>query len=75
MARTGVCRVSALTYYVVIEHSIIFIGIGDVDMRSFHWHGIDIGFPCLLGYNKQERPQVVDHYIIKHFTYSLKIDH
>ena len=71
MARTGVYRVSVLAYYVVMEHSTIFIGIGDVDTRSFHRHGRDIGFPCLLGYNKQERPPVVDHYIYKHFTYSL----
>ena len=34
MARIGVYRVNALAYYVVIEHSIIFTGIGDVDMRS-----------------------------------------
>ena len=31
MARTGVYMVSALAYYVVMEHSTIFIGIGDVD--------------------------------------------
>ena len=72
MARTGVYRVSALAYYVVMEHSTIFTGIGDVDTRSFHRHGRDTGFPCLLGYSKQERPPVVDHYIYKHFTYSLK---
>ena len=72
MARTGVYRVSVLTYYVMMEHSTIFTEIGDVDMRSFHQHGRDTGFPCLLGYNKQERPPVVDHYIYKHFTYSLK---
>ena len=72
MARTGVYRVSALAYYVVMEHSTIFAGIGDVDTRSFHQHDIDTGFPCLLWYNKQERPPVVDHYIFKHFTYSLK---
>ena len=36
MARTGVYRVSALAYYVVMEHSTIFTGIGDVDTRSFH---------------------------------------
>ena len=72
MARTGVHRVSALAYYVVMEHSTIFTKIADVDTRSFHWHGRDIGFPCLLGYNKPERPLVVDHYIYKHFTYSLK---
>ena len=72
MARTGVYRVSALAYYVVMEHSTIFTGIGDVDTRSYHWHGRDTGFSCLLGYNKQERPHVVDHYIYKHFTYSLK---
>ena len=52
MARTGVYRVSALAYYAVMEHSIIFIGIGDVDKRSFHRHGRDTSFPCLLGYNK-----------------------
>ena len=55
MARTGVYRVSALAYYVVMEHSTIFTGIGDVDTRFFHRHGRDTGFPCLLGYNKQER--------------------
>ena len=63
MARIGVYRVSALAYYVVMEHSTIFTGIGDVDMRSFHRHGRDTGFPWLLGYNKQERPPVVEHYI------------
>ena len=63
MARTGVYRVSELAYYVVMEHSTIFTGKGDVDTRSFHRHGKDIGFPCLLGYSKQERPPVVDHYI------------
>ena len=63
MARIGVYRVSALAYYVVMEHSTIFTGIGDVDMRSFYRHGRDTGFPCLLGYNKQERPPVVEHYI------------
>ena len=52
MARTGVYRVSALACYVVMEPSTIFIGIGDVDTRSFYWHGRDTGFPCLLGYNK-----------------------
>ena len=36
VARTGVYRVSPLAYYVVMEHSTIFTGIGDVDMRSFH---------------------------------------
>ena len=59
-----------LAYYVVMENSTIFTEIGDVDTRSFHRHGRDIVFPCLLGYNKQERPPVVNHY--KHFTYSLK---
>ena len=72
MARTGVYRVSALAYYVVMEHSTIFTGIGDVDTRSFHRHDRDTSFPCLQGYNKQERPQVVDHYIYKHFTHNLK---
>ena len=72
MAHTGEYRVSALAYYVVMEHSTIFIGICDMDTRSFHRHSRDIGFLCLLGYNKQERPPVVDHYIYKHFTYSLK---
>ena len=72
MARTGVYRVSALAYYVVMEHSTIFTGIGDVDKRSFHRHDRNTGFPCLLGYNKHEMPLVVDHYIYKHFTYSLK---
>ena len=61
-----------LTYYVVMEHSTIFTGISDVDTRAFHRHGRNIGFSCLLGYNKEERPPVVDHYIYKHFTYSLK---
>ena len=69
MARTGVYMVSALAIYVVMKHSTIFTGIGDVDTRSFHWHGRDTCFLCLLGYNKQERPQVVDH---QYFTYSLK---
>ena len=50
MACTGVYRVSALAYYVVMEHSTIFTRIDDVDTRSFHRHGRDIGFPCLLGY-------------------------
>ena len=72
MARTGVYRVSALAYYVVMEHSTIFTEIGDMDTRSFYRHGRDTCFPCLLGCNKKERPQVVDHYIYKHFTYSLK---
>ena len=72
MARTGVYRVSALAFCVVIEHSTIFTGIGDVDTRSFHGYGRDTGFPCLLGYNKLERPLMVDHYIYKHLTYSLK---
>ena len=72
MAHTGVHRVSVLAYYVVMEHSTIITGIGDVDTRSFHRHGRDIGFPGLLGYNKQERPQVVDYYVYKHFTYNLK---
>ena len=72
MARTGVYRVSALAYYGVMEHSTIFAGIGDVDTRSFHRYDIDTGFPCLLRYNKKERPPVVDHYIFKHFTYKLK---
>ena len=63
MARIGVYRVSALSYYVVMEHSTIFIGIGDVDTRSFHRHSRDTSFSCLLGYSKQERPVVVDHYI------------
>ena len=72
MARTGVHRVSALTYYVVMEHSTIFTGIGDVTKRSFSRHCRDTGFLCLLGYNKQERLPVVDHYSYKNFTYSLK---
>ena len=75
MARIGVYRVSVLAYYVVMEHSTIFTEIGDVGTRSFHWHGRDTGFPCLLGYSKQERPQVVDHYIYKHFYIQLKINH
>ena len=72
MARIWVYRVSALAIYVVMKHSTIFIGIGDVDTRSFHRHGREIGFPCFLGYNKQERPQVVDLYFFKRFTYSFK---
>ena len=72
MARTGVYKVSALAYYVVMKHSTIFTGIGDVDTRSFHRHGRDTGFSCLLGYSKLERPLVVDHYIYKRFTYILK---
>ena len=72
MACIGVYRVSALTYCVVMEHSTIFTGIGDVDTRSFHRHGRDTGFSCLPRYSKQERPPVVDHYIYKHLTYSLK---
>ena len=36
MARTGVYKVTALAYYVVMEHSTIFTRIGDVDRRSFH---------------------------------------
>ena len=72
MARTGVYRVSTLAIYVVMKHSTIFSGIDDVDTRSFHRHGRDTGFPCLLGYNKQERPPVVDHYFYKSFTYSFK---
>ena len=63
MAHTRVYRVSALAYYVVMKHFTIFTGIGDVDTRSFHREGRDTGFPCLLGYNKQKRPLVVDHYI------------
>ena len=43
-----------------------------MDTRSFHRNGRDIDFPCLRGYSKQERPPLVDHYIYKHFTYSLK---
>ena len=72
MARTRVYRVSTLAYYVVMEHSTIFTGIGDVDTRSFHRHDRDKGFLCSPGYIKQERPPVVDHYIYKHFIYSLK---
>ena len=72
MASTGVYRVSALAIYVVMKNSTIFTRIGDVDTRSFHQHGRDTNFPCLLGYNKQERPIVVDHYFYKHFTYSFK---
>ena len=64
-----------LAYYVVREHSPIFTGIGDVDTRSFRRHGRDTGFPCLLGYSKQERPSGVDHYIYKHFYIQLKINH
>ena len=53
MVRTGVYKVSALAYYVVMDHSTVFIGIGDVDMSSFRQHDRDTGFPCLLGYSKQ----------------------
>ena len=55
MTLTGVYRVSALAYYVVMEHSTIFTGIGDVDMRSFRRHDRDTGFPCLIGYSKQKK--------------------
>ena len=72
MARIGVYRVSALAIYVVMKHSTIFTGIGDVDTRSFHRHGKDISFPCLLGYSKQERLSVVDLYFYKRFTCSFK---
>ena len=72
MARTGVYRVSALAIYVVMKHSTIFTGIGDVDTRSFHRHGRDTSFSCLLRYNKQEMPLVVDLYFYKRFTYSFK---
>ena len=72
MARTRVYRVSILAIYVVMKHSTIFTGIGDVDTRSFHRHDRDTGFPCLLGYNKQERLPVVDLYFYKCFTYSFK---
>ena len=72
MAHTRVYRVSILAIYVVMKHSTIFTGIGDVDTRSFHWHDRDTGFPCLLGYNKQERLLVVDLYFYKCFTYSFK---
>ena len=72
MARIGVYRVNALAIYVVMKHSTIFTEIGDVDTRSFNRHGRQTGFPCLLGYNKQERPQVVDLYFYKRFTYSFK---
>ena len=61
-----------LAIYVVMKHSIIFTGIGDVDTRSFHRQGRDTGLPCLLEYNKQERPPMVDLYFYKHFTYSFK---
>ena len=61
-----------LAIYVVMKHSTIFTGIGDVDTRSFHRHGRGTGFPCLLGYSKQERPQVVDLYFYKRFAYSFK---
>ena len=63
---------SNLVYYVGMEHSTIFTGISDMDTRFFHRQGRDTSFSCLLGYNKQEGPPVVDHYIYKHFTYSVK---
>ena len=72
MACTGVYRVSAVAIYVVIKHSTIFTRIGDVDTSSFHWHGKDTGFSCLLRYNKQEMPPVVDLYFYKRFTYNFK---
>ena len=72
MTHTGVYRVSALAIYVVMKHSTIFTGIGDVGTRSFHRHNRDTGFPCLLGYNKQERSPVVDLYFYKRFTYNFK---
>ena len=75
MARTRVYRVSFLAYYMVMEHSTIFTEIGDVDKRSFHRHGRDTGFPCLLGYSRQERLPMVDHYMYKHFYIQLKINH
>ena len=50
MARTEVYRVSALAIYVVMKHSTIFTGIGDMDTRSFHRHSRDTGFPCLPKY-------------------------
>ena len=43
---------SKLAYNVVMKHSTIFTGIGDVDTRSFHRHDRDTGFPCLPGYSK-----------------------
>ena len=61
-----------LAYYVGMEHSTKFTEIGDVDTRSFHQHGRDTGFSCLLTHNKQERPPVVNHYIYKYFTCSVK---
>ena len=72
MTRTGVYRVDALVIYVVMKHSTIFTGIGDVDTRSFHRHGRYTGFLCLLGYSKQDRPPVVDLYFYKCFTYNFK---
>ena len=72
MASTGVYRVSMLAIYVVMKHSTICTGIGDVDTRSFHRHGRETGFPCLLGYNKKERPPVIDLYFYKRFTYNFK---
>ena len=64
-----------LVYYVVTEHSTIFTRIIDVDTRSFRPHGRDTGFPCLLGYSRQEMPPMVDNYIYKHFYIQLKINH
>ena len=63
-----VYRVRALAIYVVMKHFPILTGIGDVDTRSFHRHGRDTCFPCLLGYSKQERPPVVDLYFYNCFT-------
>ena len=39
-----------VSIYVVMKHSTIFTGIGDVDTRSFHLHSRDTSFPCLPGY-------------------------
>ena len=42
MARTGVYRVSALAYYMVMEPSTIFIGICAMDTRSLKFFVIII---------------------------------
>ena len=47
--RSHAGRAFHLAYYVVVEHSTIFTGIGDVDTRSFHRHGRNTGFRCLPG--------------------------
>ena len=74
MARIGVYRVSSLASYLCGDEAFHHIYRNRcVDRRSFHQHGSDTGFPYLLGYNKQERPPVVDLYFYKSFTYNFKL--